>query len=446
LSETLMIKNGVVITVDGKNKIYKNGTVVVRDGRILEVGKTVEVAKKYRADTVVDAKKKAVLPGFVNLHVHSGLIRGTAEDLAVWEWLKMYVDPKHKVLKSEDAYIASKLCYAEMLRAGVTCCLDMYRYMDRCADAAEEVGIRAFLSPYVGGAPGFDYFETLSENENLVRTRNGAANGRINVWFGLEHLVYCTEETYRAAGELARKYGVGIHTHGEESREMANKLTKKYGKRPTEVFNDYGILGPKTVLAHCVWLSDSEIKVIAKTGTNISHNPTANMKLASGVCRVLDLIKKGINVGLGSDGIKENNKIDIIQEMKNAALLQKVNSLDATVLPVNTVLRMATINGATALGLGNETGSLEKGKRADITIIDLNKLHMSPLLFDEFFNIVANIVYAAQGGDVSTVLVDGKVVVKDGRVQTVDEEKLIENHTKVAASVLERRKKHVPQD
>ncbi len=356
------------------------------------------------------------------------------------------MDPKHRVLTKDDAYAASLLCYSEMIRAGVTSVLDMYRFMDRCADAAEEVGIRAFLAPYVGGAPGFDYFEKLEDNVKLVENRHGSANGRINVWFGLEHLVYCTEETFRSAAEYARKYGVGIHTHGEESREMALKLTEKYGKRPTEVLNDYGILGPKTVLAHCVWLTEAEIELLVNTGTSISHNPTSNMKLASGVCPVPELLRRGVNVGLGSDGIKENNRIDIIQEMKNASLLQKVSKLDATVLPAEQVIRMGTINGAKALGMEKEMGSLEAGKKADIVLIDLRKLHMSPVLFGEFFNIVSNIVYAAQGSDVDTVIVDGNIVVKGGVLQNVDEDKIIEMHTKAAASVLERRKPYVPKD
>ncbi len=195
MSETLIIKNGLVITVDANNKIYTDGAVVVQDGRIVDVGKTDVIAKRHKPDVVIDAKKKAVLPGFVNLHVHSGLIRGTAEDLAVWEWLKMFVDPKHKVLKPDDAYIAAKLCYAEMLRAGITCALDMYRHMDRCADAAEEVGIRAFLSPYVGGAPGF----TLSIGES-ARARSTPPNHSTRRW---------TSWMMRAGQKSTRALGTG---------------------------------------------------------------------------------------------------------------------------------------------------------------------------------------------------------------------------------------------
>lgn len=444
--ETTLIKNGTVITVDGRNRICKDGAIVIQNDRIVDVGKTREIKRGYKSDTEIDASKKAVLPGLINLHLHSGMIRGTAEDLPVWEWLRKFIDPMHHALRKEEAYIAAKLCYAEQLKAGITCCLDMYRYQDRSADAAEELGNRVVLSPYVADRPEYDYFEKIEDNVKLVKTRHGSANGRIQVWFGLEHLVYCTEDAYRKVAEYAKKYGVGIHTHGEESLEMVLRLTKEYRKRPTEVLYDRGVLGPKTVLAHCVWLEPVEIKLIAKTKTSVSHNPVSNMKLASGVAPVPELLKHGVNVGLGSDGIKENNRLDIIQEMKFASLLQRVHRLDASLLPADQVLRMGTINGAKALALDKDIGSLEKGKKADVILIDLKKLHLSPRLQGEFFNIIPNIVYAAQGSDVETVIVDGKNVMENRVLKNVDEDTLTDMHTRTARTLLERRKPFVPTD
>lgn len=445
MAETIVIKNGVTITVDGDNRIYKDGAVVVQGNRIVDVGETERIGKEYKGDTVIDARKKAVLPGFVNLHAHSGLIRGTAEDLPLWEWLAKWIDPKHKVLTSEDAYIAASLCYAEMVKAGITCVLDMYRFMHRCADAAEEVGIRATLAPYVADRPEYDYFEKISDNIKLVETRHGSANGRIHVWFGLEHLLYCTEEAYYKVSELSKKYDVGIHTHGEESLEVVMRITKEYGRRPIELFHDRGILGPKTVLAHCVWLNPTEIRLLAATQTSVAHCPVCNMKIASGVAPVPDYFNQGVNVGLGSDGIKENNRCDLIQEMKVAALLHKVHRLDASLLPVEQVIRMATINGAKALGLEKEIGSLEKGKKADIILIDLKKLHLTPYLVRKYFNILPNIIYAAQASDVDTVIVDGKIIMENRRLQNVNEEELMEKHTKATEELLERREPFVPK-
>jgi 5-methylthioadenosine/S-adenosylhomocysteine deaminase len=441
LGEILAIANGVVITVDPKSRIYDEGCVIVEDDKILDVGKTEEVMPRYRKDKVINAKKKVVLPGFVNLHCHSGLIRGTAEDLPLWEWLKKYVDPTHRVLTPNDAYAASRLCYVESIRSGATTVLDMYRFMDRCADAAEEIGIRAVLAPYVSDK--YEYFEKPADNYKLLEKRNGSAGGRIHVWLGLEHLMYCTQEAYEKAAEYAHEYGVGIHTHGEESKEMAEeRIPKEYGgRRSTKVLQDYGILGPKTILAHCVWLDDSEIDILAETRTSVAHCPASNMKLASGVARVPELRRRGVCVGLGSDGIKENNRIDIIQEMKLAGLLQKVAHRDATILPATEILKMATIEGARALGMEREIGSLEPGKKADLIIVDFAKPHLTPQLYGKLFNIVNNLVYAAQSSDVSTTIIDGKILMEEQRMPNVDQEKIIEDATSSTLGVLNRREK-----
>jgi 5-methylthioadenosine/S-adenosylhomocysteine deaminase len=440
--ETTAIVNGIVITVDPDNRIIEDGCVIIEGDRIVDLGRTDEIAHKYRKDLVLDARKHAILPGLVNIHCHSGLIRGTAEDMRLWDWLKFYVDPKHRVLTEDDAYIAASLCYLEGIKAGTTCTLDMYRYMHRCADAAAKLGNRVVLAPYVSDK--YDYFDKPEDNYRLLSQRHGSANGRVIVWLGLEHLMYCTEEAFRKAAEYAAKYRVGIHTHGEESKEMAEKITKEYGKRPVQVFEEYGILGPRTVLAHCVWLDDREIQTLAETRTSVAHCPTSNLKLASGIARVPEMIASGVNVGLGSDGIKENNRIDLFQEMKLAGLIQKVKHSDATVMRAPNLLRMATIDGARALGMEEEIGSLEKGKKGDVILIDLKKPHLSPILSGEFFNVVNNIVYAAMAEDVSTTLVDGKVLMLDRVVENVNEQKLMEEARVVTASLLERRKQFLP--
>jgi len=442
MAERTVIIHAILITVDSRNRIYEDGCVVIEGDRIADIGRTEDVAPRYKKDFVLDAKKHALLPGLVNTHCHSGLIRGTAEDMSLWDWLAHYVDPKHRVLTADDAYTAARLCYLEGLKAGITTVLDMYRYMHRCADAAEELGIKAVLAPYVSDK--YDYFEKPEDNYRLIAQRNGSANGRIRVWLGLEHLAYCTEEAFRKAAEYASKYEVGIHTHGEESREMAEKITREYGKRPIHVFRDYGILGPRTVLAHCVWLEDSEIEALARTRTSVAHCPVSNLKLASGIARVPEMLEAGVNVGLGSDGIKENNRIDIFQEMKFAGLIQKARHYDPKIMPAWRVLRMATIDGARALGMQEEVGSLEKGKKADMILIDLRKPHLTPVLSGEFFNVTNNIVYAATAGDVSTTIIDGRFVMKNRVVEHVDETALMEEAARRTLALLERRKQYVP--
>lgn len=438
MTDTTLIQNGIVVPVDGQQTVYSDGAVLVDGNRIVAVGDTEELTANHRIDRTVDAGGCAVVPGLVNLHLHSGFIRGLAEDMAVFEWLNEHVDPTHEALEREEARVAYELCYAEMARAGITTAMDMYRFMDEAADVASEYGLRVTLVPYV--ADEYDYFETVEDNRRLVERRHGDADGRIRVWFGLEHLTYCTEEAYYTVAEYAEKYGVGIHTHGEESKEMHDRLTEEYGHPPVVEFDERGILGPQTVLAHTCWLDDIERELITETGTSIAHCPVSNMKLASGVAPVDDMLDRGVAVGLGGDGIKENNRIDVIQEMKQAALLQKVDQLDPTVLPAERALRMATIEGARALGLDDEIGSLETGKRADITVVDLETLHMSPVLQDsQYQNVVPNLVHAAQPADVESVMVDGEWVVRDGTFRPADRADLLERHERATREVLRRR-------
>jgi|CZCA01.1.fsa_nt_gi 5-methylthioadenosine/S-adenosylhomocysteine deaminase len=440
----LLIKNGLVVTVDSEFNIYPSGAVYIEDDRIIEVNNSAALEQKYPDAQIINAEGKAVLPGLINTHLHSGLIRGTAEDLPLWEWIAKHVDPKHKVLTDEDAYVASSLCYGESLLAGTTCVVDMYRFMGRCADAAEETGIRAILVPYVADRPNYPYFDTIEENIRLVEERHGSANGRIHVWFGLEHLVYCSEEAYHRVADLAAKYEVGIHTHGEESIDMTQRIAAKYGCSPIRLFYNRGILGPKTLLAHCVWLTPIEMEILAKTGTSVAHCPISNMKLASGVAPVPAYLAKGINVGLATDGVKENNNLDLFEEMKFASLLQKVHHLDATLMPAEETLRLATIYGAKAIGLDHEIGSLEVGKKADIVLVNIRRPHMAPLLYDDYFNIVANLVFSANGADVDTVLVDGEIVVEDHKLVNVDEDFLIDRATQITEDLIERRRPFVP--
>lgn len=446
--ECLLIKNGYIITVDGEFTIYPNGAMFVEGNIIKDIGKTSDLENKYkdRSCHVIDASDQAVLPGLINTHMHSGLIRGTAEDLPVFEWLRKHVDPKHRALEAEDAYIAASLCYAESLKAGTTCVLDMYRFMDKCAEAAEETGIRAILAPYVADAAGYDYFETLEGNTKLIETKHLSANGRIHIWYGLEHLTYCTEKAYHYVSEHAKYYNVGIHTHGEESLKMFNLIHSSYNNFPVEVFWKRGILGEKTVLAHCVWLMPVEIEILKDTGTSVAHCPVSNMKLASGVAPITDLLDAGIVVGLGTDGIKENNNLDMLEEMKFASLLQKVHRLDATVMKALDTLKLATINGARALGLDHQIGSLEIGKKADFILIDMRSLHLTPLLEKgDYSNVVPNIVFSACGRDVSTVVVDGKLLLKEGRLTMVNESEIRKNANLKTDALLLRRKNYIPK-
>ncbi|MFD0679342.1 MULTISPECIES: amidohydrolase [unclassified Paenibacillus] len=445
MDDRYLISGGIVLTLNQQDEMLVNGAIFIEKGRIADIGPAAVFQDKYRGVPVIDASGQVIMPGLVNLHMHSGLIRGTAEDLPVFEWLTRYVDPKHRALQKEEAYAAARLSYAEGIKSGTTCVLDMYRFVHRCADAAEETGIRAVFAPYVADRPGYDYFETLHDNICLIEDRHGSVNDRIHIWVGLEHLAYCTEGAYREAARISDKYDTGIHTHGEESLAMSQKVYEKYGRWPVELFYDRGILSSRTVLAHCVWMQESELDLLAKTKTSVAHCPVSNLKLASGIAPVIEMQERGITVGIGTDGVKENNNLDMMEEMKFVPLLQKVRTYDARVMKAEKVLRMATIEGAKALGLDREIGSIELGKKADMITIDFRKLHLTPVLTEAYNNIVSNLVYSAQGSDVRNVLVDGKLIMENRKLITVDEEEVREQGQQAAEQLLARREAYIPE-
>ena len=429
MSRTLL-RGGIVLPMAGEGRqrrqAFDPGSILVEDQTILAVGPVDAVAVDPRAAgddvAVVDLGGHAVLPGLHNCHLHSGLLRGTAESLSLWDWLTTYVDPAHRALTPEIAAVASRQCYAEGLLAGTTSVMDMWRFMEGSAAAAADLGIRATLVPYVADVEGYDYFETLASNRRLLETHRRAADGRVRAWVGLEHLFYCTTDAFRAAAALADEFDTGIHTHSSETIWEVQESLSRFGGRPIEELFRRGILGPRTVIAHCVWLDDREIQLLAQTGTAVAHCPCSNMKLSSGPARIGALAAAGVTVGLGSDGEKENNNLDLLEEMKFASLLQKVSTLDPTTGDPWDVLAMATIDGARALGLGGETGSLEPGKRADIVAVSLTGLHTTPVLHGGDFNVAAHLVFSASGRDVRHVWVDGRCLVADGRPLTFDAE------------------------
>jgi len=439
-----LIRNGVVLPMaSARPAAFDPGSVLIDGNEIVAVGSVPELDADPRSAgaTVVDATDRAVIPGLHNTHMHSGLLRGTAESMALWDWLKAYVDPAHKALTPEIARVASLQCYAESLLAGTTSLMDMWRFMEGSAEVAAELGIRATLVPYVADEEGFDFFESIASNRRLLERHRSSADGRVRAWAGLEHLMYCTKECFAQAVDLMHEFDTGLHTHSSESMWEVEESLKRWGRRPIEVFYDRGILGPRTVVAHAVWLSDREIEILARTGTAVAHCPASNMKIASGAARVGDLRRAGVKVGIGSDGEKENNNLDLVEEMKIASLLQKVTTLDPVAGDPWDVLAQVTIEGATAIGLGDLTGSLVPGKRADVVTIALDGLHTTPVMHGELFNIAAHLVFSASGRDVRDVWIDGNRIVADGEPQTFDVAHVRAEAQAAAEELFERRAK-----
>jgi 5-methylthioadenosine/S-adenosylhomocysteine deaminase len=426
----IIIKNAYVLTMDPDLGDLKDGVVVIEDGRIAEIGKET----KESAETVIDAKHSAVMPGLINTHTHAAmsLFRGYADDLQLAEWLEGHIWPAEAQLKAEDAYKGSLLACLEMIKSGTTSFADMYFYMDETAKAVELSGLRASLSHGLIELWNEEKGETdLKEGRRFVRAWQGAAGGRIKTMYGPHAPNTCSEEFLAKVREEASRDGAGIHIHLLETEDELKSMKEMYGKCSVHLLEDIGFLGPDVLAAHCVWLSDGDIEILRKRGVNVSHNVISNMKLAVGVAPVHKMLEKGVKVSLGTDGCASNNNLDLFEEMKTAALLHKVNTFNPAALPAKQVLEMGTVNGSKALD--PETGMLKVGKKADVIILDMKKPHLTPC-----FDIRSHLVYTAKGSDVRTTIVDGKVLMDDYRVMVLDEKKVMEEAQKAAEELVSR--------
>lgn len=422
------------------NPVLGGHAILVEGGRIAAIGPAPQLEKAHPGAERRVLGNCVLMPGLVNAHCHSGLLRGTAEGQPVWEWLRLFIDPMHRVLRQDEAEIASWLCYAEAILSGTTTLVDMWRFMHGSARAAETLGLRVVLVPYVGEHPSYNYFETLDTNEQLINDWHGKADGRIHVWVGLEHMFYAVPEAWKRAAEMSRRYGVGFHTHSNESPYDVEETVRRYGLRPVEALERHGLLDATRVLiAHAVWLSDKEIAILAERGVAVAHNPISNMKLASGIAPIEQLLSAGVAVGLGTDGEKENNNLDMFEELKVASLLAKLRAMNAAALDSWDALRIGTILGARALGLDGEIGSLEVGKKADIIAVRSDTPRMTPLLDGEYLNLHHNLVHAVRGSDVAFSMIDGRILVEDGRLLSADLPELIRRANMAVPPLLARR-------
>ncbi|MGF7237862.1 MAG: amidohydrolase [Frankia sp.] len=437
-----LLRGGIVLPLTSRTdrRIHQPGSVLIAAGRIVAVGDVGEIdAHRLAAGAeIVDCAGRAVLPGLHNCHLHSGLLRGTAEGLPLLDWLATYVDPAHRALTPEIAEVASRLCYAEALRSGTTSVMDMWRHLSGSARAAGDLGLRATLVPYVCSGPGRGYFETIASNRRLLE--EVGTTGPVRAWVGLEHLLYCEPSTYAEAIALAEEFDTQIHTHSSEQREEVALVERTWGRRPLAELAARGLLdGGRCVVAHCVWLDDAELELVASTGTRVAHCPTSNMKLASGTAPVPAMWAAGVTVGLGTDGEKENNTLDLLEETKFASLVQKLVGLDAAAGDPWDVLAMATVEGARCLGLAEETGSLAPGRAADVITVDLRRLHTTPVLAGPLSNVAAHLVFSASGGDVDSVWIAGRRLVAAGVLLTVDEASLRSDAQTAAEELFARR-------
>jgi len=426
MAGTTLIKGGTIVTMDARGSVLE-GDLLVRDGVIERVG----AHSGESADETIDARGCVVLPGFVQSHVHlcQTLFRGAADDLELIDWLKKRVWPLEAAHDAESIRASARLAIAEMIKGGTTCALTMetVRHTGEVFRVVEETGFRATVGKCMmdqgEGVPVGLHEETessIGESLALLDRWHGAAGGRIRYCFAPRFAVSCTRGLLERVARLARERGVLIHTHASENRTEIELVERQTGRRNVEYLDSLGIKGPHVVLAHCVHVKESEMDLLSLSGTHVAHCPSSNLKLGSGIAPVAEMLERGVSVSLGADGAACNNRLDMFTEMRTAALLQKVTR-GTTALPAERVLRMATRGGARALGLEDKIGSLETGKRADVTILDLNRLHLTPQP-----DVVSTVVYAAEAGDVRTVLVDGRILLREGKLTTIEEQSTIE--------------------
>jgi len=434
--ENILIKNGTIITMDRNKRIIKKGSVLIGEDKILDIGETSYLKKEYKIDVEINADNKVVLPGFINAHAHTwfNLFRNLKENLTITELIPKFMLPICKNVKDDEIYIGSLLAFVEMIKSGTTCFLDNPPIfvqgrspVEKTAIAMEEIGIRGIIAP--GAWPDENVDKAVSEYERLMDEWHGKAGGKIYIW--PSPMEPWTPELVVATNELAKKYKVGVTTHLAETRRDVTYTIEKYNKMHVPLLAELGVLGPRFVGSHAIWLADNELNLLAESGSKIVYAPGSVMSQGSGVSPVSKMLKLGVIVALGSDGAAFN--VDMIEEMRLAALIQKGYNLDPTCLSAQKVLEMATINGARALLLDDMIGSIEKGKKADLIIVDLKKPHTVPR-----HDIIQSLVYGARGSDVDTVIIDGKIVMKDRVIEKFNEMEIVEKAEKAGTDLVER--------
>ena len=435
------IKNALIYCADDAFRSYDPGTIVFDDREIVAIGPSEDIDIPPQATVQDGHRKLAVLPGLIDVHSHSSLLKGFSENAQLMEWLPEY-QREHQVLTEEDAYFGCLVNYMEALKGGTTTVMDMYRFLHQGAKAAGNLGMRVHLVPYAANHPTKHFFETLESTEQLIRDHHDTQQGRVKVWAGLEHITYCSESMFRACRDLSDRYGVSIHAHTSEQQEEVEAVQALFGDLPVNKFEQWGILKPGTVLAHCVWLSDQEIEVLRRTGTGVAHCPVSNMKLASGPAPIKKFWDADVCVGLGSDGGISNNAVSLFECMKVGSLLQKVTHLDATAVSAEQALRMATLEGARLIGMDADVGSLEVGKQADVITIDLWQPHLLPVAKSQGHDpVLWNLVFAARASDVVDVWVQGQQVVKQHALTRLHEDDALQEIHEQTLRLLSRREK-----
>ena len=432
----LLILNGAVIVMDSENTVIENGAVAIKGENITAVGETSNLAA-WKAPKIIDAEGGIIMPGLVNTHTHASMtiFRGLADDLPLMTWLNEHIFPAESKLNPEKVYAGALLACAEMILSGTTCFCDMYLFEDSVAQAAKDAGLRAVVGEVLYDFPSPNYGpieKGFAYTEMLIKKYKDDPLIRIAVE---PHSTYlCAPELLKRASLLAKQHNLLLVSHVSETKSEFSQIKERYGLTPVGFLADIDVLSPNLLACHCIHLTEDDIALLKKYDVKVAHNPESNMKLASGIAPVPKLLKKGVCVGIGTDGCASNNNLNIFHEMSMAAKLGKVHTLDPTVMDAKSVLKMATIDGARALGISDITGSIEPGKKADIIILNTRKPHLTPM-----YNAISSLVYAARGSDVTTSIINGRIIMEDRKLLNLNVSKTAEQVKKIAEEINNRK-------
>jgi 5-methylthioadenosine/S-adenosylhomocysteine deaminase len=432
---TTIVAGGTVVTVDGAANTYAPGAVAIDGTTIVAVGPAAEVAARFTASEQINAAGSIVIPGLINTHGHAPMVlyRGLADDLRLQEWLEKYIFPAEaKTVSREMVRLGTRLAALEMIQSGTTTYADMYYFEEEIARATKAAGMRGVLGQTIIQFPVADAKtpqEALARNEAFIKE---FLKDDLIVPAVAPHSPYTLDaKDLLASRALAAKYSVPVLIHvAETEAELINSKKAHSGMSPVAYLQAIGFWGPRTVVKHGVWVDAADIALLRSHDVAVSHNPESNMKLASGIAPVAEYLAAGVTVALGTDGAASNNDLDMFEAMRFAALLHKVKTRDPQVLPAAMALQMATMNGARALGLDKQIGSLEVGKRADLVVVSTAKARMTPI-----YNPISHLVYAARGDDVQTVIVNGRVLMRDRKMLTLDEPAILAEARTFAGAV-----------
>ncbi|MDN5345051.1 MAG: hypothetical protein PWQ18_1165 [Clostridia bacterium] len=436
---SILIQNGTLVTMNQGREVFQ-GDIYIEGDRIAAIGQV-----PARADRIIDARGQLVIPGLIQPHIHlcQTLFRGRADDMELLNWLRLRTWPLEGAHDAESLYYSALLGIGELFLSGTTTIVDMetVHHTDAAIEAIAESGIRAItgkvMMDFGDDVPASlkeDTAASLQESVDLLEKWHGYDHGRIQYAFEPRFVVSCTEELLLEVRDLARRHGVKIHTHASENRSECALVEQLHGRRNVLYLHDIALTGPDLILVHCIWLNEEEKDILARTGTRVVHCPSSNLKIASGICPVPELLDRGTVVSLAADGAPCNNNLDAFMEMRLAALIQKPLH-GPTTMPAPLVFELATLGGARALGMEKEIGSLVVGKKADLAIVSLEGMHTQPVAD---IDVYTQLVYQARGSDVILTMVDGKIVMEKGELKTIDADEVIRQANEAVQRVARR--------